>query len=166
MPKKFLPGWGSHMPLLLKVAQMTDGPILELGSGISSTPLLHYICEPAGRLLDTYENDFKYYSTFKQFATETHRVLYVEDWDYLPLENQMWDVAFIDHAPAQRRVVELMRLAYCAKYIICHDSQPQHWRIYRYPAYFDKFKYRYDYTRFSPHTTLLSNYVDLTGFSV
>ena len=36
-------GWGSHVRLLAAAALATEGDILELGTGLFSTPLIHQI---------------------------------------------------------------------------------------------------------------------------
>ena len=58
---KYWPHWASHYPLLIKVMQITSGDVLELGMGMASTPLLHWLCFDTGRNLISYENNKKYY---------------------------------------------------------------------------------------------------------
>ncbi len=117
---KFL-HYSTHMPLLVKTLSLTSGDVLEMGVGLFSTPLLHWMCSPAGRRLVSYESDPSYYEVFKQFEDEYHKVVFVENWDDADIEKP-WDVAFIDHAPALRRREDVRRLANLAKYIVIHDS--------------------------------------------
>ena len=51
--KKF---WTTHMPVIIKFIQATEGRVLELGAGLFSTPLLHWLCAEKGRKLYTYED--------------------------------------------------------------------------------------------------------------
>src|SRR3954454_11711777 len=70
----------THFPVLIKLIQMTDGPVLELGSGLFSTPLLHWLCfERAwcgkpGRRLYTWEAYAHYLEFAKKFQSPTHDV--------------------------------------------------------------------------------------------
>src|SRR3990167_10171681 len=114
--------YGSHLQVLTKLVQMTDGPILELGIGLYSTPYLHYACLPAKRSLTSYESDPGWMRYFRDFnRSDFHKVHLIEDWDKLEI-NQLWDIAFVDHSPDPRRSVEAKRLANHAKYIILHDT--------------------------------------------
>lgn len=159
--------FGSHIPVLLKCLSLTSGDVLELGTGIFSTPLLHWLCSPNRRRLFSYENDAKYLDLYDlcSYEDEYHQIILVDDWDKIDLA-QPWDVAFIDHKPAERRRVDLLRLANYAKYIIVHDSGWREEKHYHYKDIFPVFKYRYDYTAYRPNTTVLSNLVDLSDFSV
>src|SRR3954465_681875 len=57
----------THFPLLIKLVQMTQGPILELGSGLFSTPLLHWLCFEQERELHTWEKYEHYLDFAKKF---------------------------------------------------------------------------------------------------
>ena len=52
---------GSHLPILLRAMKATTGPVLELGAGIYSTPILHALCQIEGRKLVTYESDPEFF---------------------------------------------------------------------------------------------------------
>ena len=43
--------WSSHLPVLIKLMAMTSGDVLEVGTGIYSTPFLHWACFSQGRNL-------------------------------------------------------------------------------------------------------------------
>jgi len=45
------PNWGTHQVPLITVVVNTKGPILELGCGDFSTPILHALCTAEKRLL-------------------------------------------------------------------------------------------------------------------
>lgn len=156
----------SHLPVLMEAVEKTDGDILELGAGIYSTPYLHWIgyrANPKRKLL-TIDNDEKWLSFFvKDFETVEHKFLYVEDWDKAPIEKN-WDVVFVDHAPADRRKIEIRRLADLAKYIIIHDSNGRYEPEYHYSEIYPMFKHKFDFTDAHPSTTVLSNFINLDGF--
>jgi hypothetical protein len=163
---RFRAKYGSHLPVLLKVMSITSGAVLEMGAGYVSTSVLHWICEPGKRQLLTLENDPQFYGMVaRQYSGEYHQVRLVEDWNNVDLDLH-WSVALIDHAPSERRVIDILRLADCTDYIVVHDTNRNQDKHYHYRDIFPQFKYRYDYTAVKPYTTVLSNRVNLESFSV
>lgn len=166
MPRyKYKIGASTHYPVLIKLAQITSGPILELGTGLYSTTLLHYLCLPTQRTLVSYDHSDDWALSAQQFTTSFHTVRQITSFDEADIERS-WDIAFVDHRPAERRRVDIARLAHYARYVVIHDTEPASERFYRYNRVFPQYKYRYDFTALSPHTTVLSNFVDLSSFSV
>lgn len=150
---RIYPAWSSYFPVLIKAVQNTDGPILELGSGLFSTPLLHWLCAEKGRKLVTYEDTQEYYRFARRFRTETHEVNFVTDWDKESFNKTKWDVVLIDHG-VKRRVKDILRLKNCAKYIVIHDTED---KIYGYDKIWSKFKYVYHWKFCTPWTSVVSN---------
>jgi hypothetical protein len=150
---------GSHIPVLIKVLQATEGDVLELGTGFNSTPVLHWLCNETNRKLDSYESSIEFYAHAKNYQNDFHDVHFIEDWDALPID-KYWSVVFIDHAPGVRRVEEMIRLANNADYVIVHDTEAKSDWHYNYSKGFPNYKFRYDYTKAYPHTTILSNFKD------
>lgn len=148
--------WGSHLPILKRVLEITDGDVLEMGMGIHSTPEMHWSC--LDRNLVSYENDAGYYKRFKKFEDGKHKVIFVDDWDEAEIEKP-WDVALVDHYPHTRRKEDVKRLSNWVKYLIVHDTD-----LFRYSEIYPLFKYRYDYKTVIPNTTVLSNFVSLEIF--
>lgn len=149
------PEWASHIPVLLKVLELTDGPVLELGMGYMSTPLLHMICLSQNRFLMSAESDSYYTELFKRFQTEEgskHRF----GTDYL---GPVWSVVLVDQKPAAARKESIKQLT-DAEYLIVHDSNATD-DYYGYEEIYPLFKYRYDYTKFANHTMVLSNKHDV-----
>lgn len=155
----------TYIPILTKVVQMTTGPVLELGAGPYSTPLLHWLCAEDRRYLLTYENYIDYFKFAKHFQSRNHRIRHTKDWSDIDTKT-FWDVVLIDHMPDERRGEDAFRLKDTAKYIILHDSQDDvhhgYDKIYKY------FKYRYDWKFSKPWTTVVSNFVDVSkcGFDL
>lgn len=152
--------YGSHLPVLSKIVEVTKGPILELGMGLYSTPYLHWTCFPTKRELTSYDNNERWIRYFRDSRRDFHKIELITDWDTLEI-NTFWDIALIDHAPNARRSVEAKRLANNAKYIILHDTEPEHDHLYGYSDIYHLFQYRCNYTKASPNTTVLSNFVNL-----
>ena len=150
------PDWSSHIPTLIRAIESTTGPVLELGTGISSTPLLHMLCFDQDRKLVSYDSDEKYINLFRKFRTKEHEVIHVINWDEIEAKimSMHWGVVFVDHKPAEQRIVEIKKLANNADLIVIHDSQDP---AYHYEEIYPLFKYRFDYTKSVTRTTVLSN---------
>ena len=157
---KIFLGWSSHLPLLIEAFNATEGDVLELGIGIFSTPLLHWLCFDSKRKLFSYESEPKYFTMLRSyFSTPTHQAYLVEDWDKTEIERP-WGMAFIDHVD-YRRETEIRRLAKWAKIIVVHDTDPKYNKFYMDESFTSLFKYRYDYVKASPNTSAFSNFIDL-----
>ena len=157
---KVKPHWSSYIPCLLRAMLNSEGDVLELGTGLVSTPLLHWLCFDMDRKLVSYEGDKKYADMNASFACDFHEVIYAPDWDAIDIEKK-WGVALVDHQPDERRHVEIARLAQFADFIIAHDSQPRWEKKFRYNDVSRLFKYRYDDKNSKTHTTVFSNFKEL-----
>jgi hypothetical protein len=157
--------YGTHLPALMRALAATDGPVLELGMGLFSTPFLHYACLLAGRTLVSYENDAAWAKFFIDYGYDQlgHRIHVVDSWDKAEVI-MSWDVALVDHSPDEWRVKHIRQLAHYAKYVVIHDSNGKHERTYHYSTIYPLFRYRTDWTREARHAAVLSNFVDLTDF--
>lgn len=161
--------YSTHIPVLVKALSLTMGDVLELGTGVYSTPILHWLTSPYKRNLFSYDADRKYLDIMGiwGFQDEHHRVQWVEEgnWDSIDIERP-WNVALIDHSPGLRRKEDIKRLAPWAKYIIVHDSDGRSEKHYHYSEVWPLFKYMWTWQGVRPHTTVVSNLVDLRGFSI
>src|SRR3990172_3454219 len=110
----------SHLPALMKVMSLTDGDVLELGTGTFSTPILHYLCVYNQRNLVSYDNYEDWLNIWKRYEGPYHKLILVDDWDKADIE-RFWDVALVDHSPDYRRKEEVKRLSDYARYILIHD---------------------------------------------
>jgi hypothetical protein len=160
-------GGGSHLPILMKIMSMTDGPVLELGMGLFSTPFLHWACYDAKRKLTSYENKQHFYELFDFYDRREdvndysyHEINLVENWDDVVFSGQ-YSIALIDHNPGPRRKDEIRRLANSVDYMIVHDANGRHDKYYKFTEIYPLFKYRKDITVY-PQTTILSNFKDLS----
>ena len=157
--------WGSHLPVLIKTMSLTNGDVLEMGMGFYSTPYLHWVCDMQKRKLVSYESIEKYFRLFRQYKSESHEITFIKDWDSAAIEKP-WDVVLIDHDPAIRRIIDIKRLANLAKYIVVHDTQPEEDWSYKYSEIYPLFKYRYNYTKVISHTSVLSNFIDVSNLEI
>ena len=155
------PSTGNHLPILMKIVGITDGPILELGMGMFSTPFLHWACFMERKLV-SYDNNPQFLDYFKRYPCNFHEIKLAADWDKIDISGH-WSVALVDHNPKWRRKEEIKRLANSTDYIIAHDSQGLRDRDYGYTQIYPLFKYRLDFTKTRPFTTVLSNFKDLSN---
>ena len=106
--------FATHMPTLLACLQHTSGPVLELGSGWFSTPVLSAFA--TDRLVRTMETDRDWHGRVSRICTNQpitphrHQIIYVPDYEEAPLFDQNWDIVLLDHEPPPRRGVDALRL--------------------------------------------------------
>jgi hypothetical protein len=148
--------YSSYMPILLDLIEKTDGPILELGGGAFSTPLLHWMCAENKRKVVTYESRHMWYRFLSYpghgFETKYHEVHYARNWDEIDIGGH-WSVALVDHE-THRRYQDARRLKDNADYIIIHDS---HKKKYVLDRIWKEFKYIYHWDKYKIHTSVVSN---------
>ena len=164
--RKFNPAWASHIPVLVRMMGLSHGPVLELGIGLFSTPLLHWLCLERRRRLYSYDNSEYFVEKARNFRTDWHIIEAVPDWTKLDLDIEHWGMAFVDHAPTEDRHLEAKRLAWLADYVVLHDSDRKGDRFTHYSEIYSLYKYHYDYCRQKPYTTILSNFYPLDGLCI
>ena len=140
----------TYYPVLIPLLQKTKGPILELGTGISSTPLLHWLC--LGREIYSYENSKGYFREARKYKSRTHHIRFTED--YKDIEIRPYSVVLVDHSPKNKRRAEDVFRVMDSDFFVLHDSEDPK---YGYEILYPHFKYRYDWTITKPYTTVLSN---------
>ena len=160
--------YSTHLPVLMEVMKRTKGDVLELGPGVFSTPVLHWLCKEQKRKLLTVESHKKWSWFCRQYYdTDLHKHLWVEKWDDAKKAiSKKWDVVLVDHSPSDRRRVEIALLANLAKYIVIHDADEGKDREYHYSKIYPLFKYKYHFGEVEPATVVLSNFVNLKDFSI
>jgi len=145
---------GTHFPILAACVARTQGPVLELGCGEYSTPMLHFLCN--GRRLVSLEDDPDWINKYKELETNWHTLQFVDKWaDARIIDEVKWDVAFVDHAPAEQRIQEIKRLKNLAKHIVIHDTENPN-GIYKYDSILPEFKFRFDFKKWSTWTSVVS----------
>ncbi len=179
--KRALGGFGSHITALIAAAAHTDGPILELGCGPGSTFQLHALCAQKKRKLITTDTSLSWLKKFNYLATDWHEFIYVpvyeNDWDLNPNphlwdeigKNTHWSIVLVDHRPGERRKDDVLRFKDQADIIVVHDTEVNGQSGYTdvqseygLEPIFDQFKYRIDFDRFNPRTTIVSNLIDIS----
>jgi hypothetical protein len=150
--------FATHMPVLLACLRHTTGPVLELGSGWCSTPLVSAFATE--RLVRTIETNPEWYDRISRVATyqpitrHRHQILYVPDYDDAPILDHEWSVVLLDHEPPPRRGHDARRLRDRCQLMIGHDSEHPD---YGYGPVFDTFQYRFTLSSVFPWTTVVSD---------
>jgi hypothetical protein len=156
-------GWDSHRPVLCEAVLRTQGLILELGTGEGSTPALHEVATGCGRHVFSFDHDPQWIDRFVRLRHPHHYVARVASWDNCPIESAFWSVGFVDHAPGERRVADIQRLAYRAELVVVHDTEDP---AYGYEPAFRTFAHRFDYRKYQQWTSVVSNYVDVSHWCI
>lgn len=141
-------GVSSHYPVLAAAVYRTAGPILELGCGWGSTPMLRLMCGTE-RKLESYDTDKAWCSFFGAG--------HVERWDKWEPKEERYAVVFIDCSPGEERKFLAMRLKGRADFIIMHDHEAGPAAAYYYEHIIPQFKYAETYRVIRPHTLILSD---------
>lgn len=146
----------THMPILIRAVLVSSGPVLELGAGINSTPLLHWLCAENRRPLVTYESDSEYFGFARKFLSRTHKIIHIDDWNKIDTASH-WSVVLVDQNTNRDKTAILLKDS--ADYIILHDSEQE--KLYGYDNVYPHFKYIYHWTFCKPYTTVVSNFKNL-----
>lgn len=142
--------YGTHLVPLMACVVESSGPVLELGCGRWSTPVLRAYCLAAKR-------EFVSVDSNRNWADKIGKPLGMEiKFPYLDaLAKKEWSVVLVDHDPWFVRVNDAMRFR-SAEFVLVHDSQfldiaPQ------LAACLKDWKFHHEYTAVSPSTMILSN---------
>lgn len=160
LDKKIRPA--SHVVLLTKIFDLSEGDVAEIGTGYFSTLLLHWLADLYERNVYSFENQTHWFKRALKISSGSpnHKVVFVNTWDELPIEKH-WGLIFIDHAPAERRVIEIKKFANIADYIVIHDTGPEDEEKYHYSKVWPLFKYVYHDKKTRPWTSVVSNFKKL-----
>ena len=145
---------GSHLPALVPCVVTTDGPVLELGLGIFSTPVLHSLCYGSRKLLSIDTDETAIYN-FCQLSEREHEIRL--DFDYRSLNEigkEFWSVVFIDNWPSERRAADVLNFTH-ADFVVIHDAEVPAIGPIIMAQGKDKWPHMRLYQKFNPHTLIL-----------
>lgn len=157
---RFTDNWGSHQPLLwhaLETAKHLGLPVLELGCGDNSTPMLKQYCKDNKLKLFSYDSK-------KEWA-DKYGSIYVEDWDKKSFWSMDFGVALVDHAPGEHRKVALSRLHH-VRIVVAHDTEPSADHGYKMRDELKKYKHMVDYKTDGAWASAVSNFFDVSNFKL
>ena len=155
----------THIVLLTRIFDISEGDVLEIGTGFFSTMLLHWLSMVFKRYVYSCENQSRWYNRFKRLEDENplHHIELYDNWDDLNFGDKYWGLVFIDHGPAERRIEDIKKFADKCDYMVIHDTEPEGEGAYHYSEIWPLFKYRYDYKKFGSWATVVSNKYDLSN---
>jgi predicted O-methyltransferase YrrM len=148
-------GWGTNVPLLAAAVAASTGPVLEIGGGLFSTPVLAAMCKATNRELITLDNDENWIKSYADVQKNAHCL---PQWDEQELERfkAQYGVIFVDHRPDDARLPVLQAIrAWNPDYIVCHDTcNPYFTGV---DAFLNTFAWRYDWGFMASSTTVVSD---------
>ena len=111
--------WGSHLVPLMACVCATRGPILEVGMGHWSTPLLHRYCVAGGRRLVSVDENLNWVAQFTDMRVCDHTMSQVRYDQFIPdAAKREWSVVFLDHSPGWRRAQDALLFLDAVEFII------------------------------------------------
>lgn len=178
---------GTHSVPLAITCMNTAGPVLEMGCGLYSTPLLHAICNKQVRRLHTVDHAEAWLKKFAHMKTRLHTFEHLKcgsfnvtfyEFAYRLLPrwtkriddawNQVgggehWSVVFLDQLPLSRRVKDIKRLRSSTDIFVIHNTNKLGNWLSEFWPYLRSFKYYYIFPVF-PATVVCSDNQDVRLF--
>lgn len=153
---KHLNNESNHRVLLWPALEMSNGDVIEFGSGHGSTPFLQQYCKENAREFFTFENN-------PGWAEKTGSIL-IKHWDELVPRD--CGVLFIDHAPGERRKIDISRWSNHAKIIVVHDTEKAADHGYKVRGVISGFKYKAEINTpgGGAGAAIMSNTIDVERF--
>lgn len=167
--------YGSNaIPLTLAALIAPSGSFLELGMGLFSTPLLHKIAHDRRINLVSVDTDFDWMKKFTFYnSTRYHKIYYMRSPNELMSygTDRNWSLVLVDHIFGDKRPQNVIDFAQKAQIVVAHDTEKSSEAGYLYEKrrmrdYFKhvcKFSLYITDTKRYISTTLMSNYIDLSG---
>lgn len=137
--------WNNHIFLLwLALEETKAGEVIEMGCGDGSTRQLNKYCHDNNRHLHSFDTDKEWLKRFSDYATPNHSFHYIEnDWHIVKDMIPNPSVILIDHAPGERRIVDVKRFMDINGILVLHDTQPPPTAAdYGYERIWPLFKYK------------------------
>lgn len=156
-------GWSTHLPLLASViATAKKGPVLEVGVGRGSSPLVVEMCRAMGRDLIGLDSEQAWLNEMCDLPYPTLEVM--PDWAKFPswIAKRNFAVAFVDHGPGEARLPVVKALRGHADYVVVHDTYNPGYMI-GLDAELDTWKYRADYKLMASCTSVVSDVKPYAG---
>jgi hypothetical protein len=119
--------YATHLHPLVEMALQTEleGPILELGCGDYSTPVLSAIARHQRRELHIHAGDANWLHRFAEYGDIVH----VPDWEKwqapkAPAKDGMWGMVFVDSEQSTLgRIERIPQVRAVTRLVVLHDAQ-------------------------------------------
>lgn len=151
--KPFYHNYSTHQEALMTAFANTSGTVVEDGCGYYSTPLLAALCRGAGREFSSFDGVADWQFKFNQYGVECRHISEIEPFHC--------GLLLVDGPvkPTNRQWV-IDKWQGFADVILAHDSEPKN--AYKYNYDFSRFKHVATFAWQMPHTTVLSDKIDVT----
>ena len=145
--------YSTHLPALARAVHKLGGPVLELGAGWYSTPMIRALCDD----VTTLENYGNWVSELSGVCGNS-KIIQTQDFyrDTLPYLKKPWQIVFVDCDTAEQRVWAVSQLSNTVC-IVGHDTENSYWA----PC-LAQFKYVKHWKFQTPHTSYMSNVLDVS----
>jgi len=156
--------YSTHFRALIIAVLQTEGPILECGVGIYSTPVLEALAQTTGRQLVHVEHDSGWAKQIKPQG-KLIRIPTANVFDTSPLKlNEKWGVVFLDQGPTgTERWPWAIAALPITSLVVLHDAEKGSESIYQYRTrILPHVRHWCLDTRLSPHTMICSNKIDIS----
>lgn len=161
--------WANHRFLLWDALEATQGDVIEMGCGDGSTPWLAQYCSDEGRKLFSYEGNQEWYNRMRQYEDRDFKINLLKDadinssiWDHVAATHPNPAVVLIDHAPGERRKIDVGLFLNKAQIVVMHDTEPAADHGYQMRQFKAKFKYWVDHKSEGAWASMASNFIDVT----
>lgn len=150
--------WDTHLPLIWMGLNLSEGLVIEMGSGYSSTFLIRDYCNDNCR-------GFLSFDSNPEWVAKTGSI-FVHDWDQYTEWQKSCGLLFIDHAPGEHRWKAIAAMADKADIIVFHDSEIGGAGNYQYDKIYPLFKYQLHYNRHGGGAgcSMVSNKIDVSVY--
>lgn len=160
--------WSNHRYLLWDALEKTSGDVIEMGCGDGSTPFLRQYCKDTGRKLYSYEGNQEWYNRMRQYEDDTYKIILLKGadvngqiWDHVAASHLNPSVVLIDHAPGERRKIDVKLFLSKAQIIVMHDTEPAADHGYQMRQFKPQFKYWRDHTSEGAWASIASNFIPI-----
>jgi hypothetical protein len=128
--KEFYSGYATHQLVLIDILKRINKPMLELGAGDYSTPLIHDILKDKKIRILTLDHDKDWLNKYEYLRNEFHDFKCISNTDiqkFYDEDSEQWGLVFIDYGtedpgdPWRARINALLKYSKTADYIILHD---------------------------------------------
>lgn len=164
--------YSTHLPALILAVQLTDGPVLELGTGVFSTFVLHDMLLPTERFLLSVDDSADWVDDLRHMEGERHAFQHVSHLEkgLFDVIGHEWDVVLIDYSTYKGRLLCLKELLPFSKIVILHDygdtNSDAMWEQHNVSfedvsQTVESARYKAFFNAQAPFTVVLSNFVDV-----
>lgn len=150
------PRYGTHSATLKEAVMRSEGPMIEVGAGMHSTPMLLQISKETGRPLVTVERQREWTIPYVRRAVQLGIAYRTTAFLEIGVSAfQRFGVALVDGAADERAKAVEALLPKC-DYIVVHDTE----KLEDYPGLKEimvRARFRYDVIDVEPWTTVVSD---------